>query len=132
MNLTFQISTGTITDDDGKIITTQAFAGNNSRPGVNPDHIPGRNNPAYCPVHCIGPLPPGVYQFGIWGPHPGLGPDVASLTQVSGETFGRDGFYMHGMSADDPLNSSEGCVCVPREPRLAIEAMNPDTLTVTP
>ena len=131
MNLNFQISTGTITQDDGTVITDEAFAGNDSRPVVNPDHIQGRNNPAYCALHCIGPLPPGVYQFSKWGHHPDLGDHVAALIQISGETYGRNSFYMHGASATDPLNSSEGCVVVPHDPRCAIEAMQPDTLTVS-
>ena len=131
MNLNFQITTGTITQDDGTVITDQAFAGNDSRPVVNPDHIQGRNNPAHCDLHCIGPLPPGVYKFGTWGHHTGLGDHVSSLTQIDGETYGRSAFYMHGASSRDPLNSSEGCVVVPHGPRCAIEAMDPDTLTVT-
>ena len=132
MGLTFQISTGTITDENGTVITSDAFAGNDSRPVVNPNHIQGRNNPAYVQLHCIGPLPPGVYDFGAWGHHPGLGDHVAALIQTSGETYGRNSFYMHGASSVDPLNSSEGCVVVPHDPRCAIEAMNPDTLTVIP
>jgi hypothetical protein len=132
MNLNFQITAGEITQDDGTVITDQAFAGNDSRPEVNPDHIQGRNNPAYVALHKIGPLPPGVYRFGPWGHHPGLGDHVASLTQIEGETYGRNAFYMHGASSVDPLNSSEGCVVVPHGPRVQIEQMDPDTLTVTP
>ena len=138
MNLTFKITTGTITTDEGEVITDQAFAGNDSRPGVNPDHLQGRNNPEMCSVHKIGPLPcaatpdaePCVYVFGAWGTVPGLGQNVSCLTQISGETYGRDGFFMHGESAEDPMNSSEGCVCVPHDPRVAIKNMVPDTLTV--
>jgi len=131
VNLNFEISTGTITQDDGTVITDQAFAGNDSRPEVNPEHIQGRNNPEHCDLHNIGPLPPGVYKFGPWHTHPGLGPHCAALTQIEGETYGRSAFYMHGASSTDPLNSSEGCVVVPHDPRCAIEAMDPDTLTVT-
>ena len=133
MNINFKISSGTITTDDGQLLTSQAFAGNNSRPKVNPANIPGRNNVAYVALHFIGPLPPGVYSFGPWGHHDGLGDHVSSLTMIpgTGTSYGRGGFYMHGMSTTDPLNSSEGCVCVPHDPRVLIESMKPDTLTVT-
>ena len=38
-NVTFSYSGTVANDDDGTVIDTQAFAGNNSRPGVNPEHI---------------------------------------------------------------------------------------------
>jgi len=133
MNLNFSITGGTITQDDGTVITSNAFAGNDSRPGVNPDHIPGRNNPTYCMLHNIGPLPPGVYEFGEWHTHPHLGPHCAALIMINGtgDSYGRDGFFMHGLSSHDPLNSSEGCVCVDHNPRVLIESLRPLTLTVT-
>jgi len=131
LELTFSYN-GTITrDDTGELITSSAFAGNSSRPDVNPDHIPGRNNAAYQMVHNIGPLPFGKYRFGPWHTHQGLGPHCASLTQIDGETYGRSAFYMHGASSVDPLNSSEGCVVVAHDPRVLIESLNPTYLNVT-
>ena len=99
------------------------FAGNDSRPGVNDGHIHGYNNPDAQAIHCIGPLPQGVYRILEWqDEHPGLGPIVAILQQVSGETYGRDDFRIHGASATDPLNSSEGCIVLPHEDRVAWRA----------
>lgn len=130
MNLTFSQSQGTITQDDGTLVTDQAFAGNDSRPGVNPTHIQGRNNPDAQGIHKIGPLPQGVYTLGAWEEHPRLGPICSPLTQISGETFGRDAFYIHGPSSLDYANSSEGCIVVPHVPREAIMNLAPDTITV--
>jgi hypothetical protein len=140
-NATFSYS-GTVTnDDDGTVIDTQAFAGNDSRPGVNSEHIHGRNNSAYESVHKIGPLPEGRYKFGSWattheqiaefGYPTHLGLMIASLTQVEGATYGRDGFFCHGESATDPLNSSEGCLCMNHTPREALMSLKPEFLTVT-
>jgi hypothetical protein len=129
MNMNYQISTGQLTDDDGTLIAT-GFAGNNSRPGVNPDHIQGLNNPAMVSVRCIGPLPPGLYRVGSWGDHPPVGPDSASLTQIGGETYGRDGFFLHGPGAD-PENSSEGCIVIGHLERIKVMGMNPTTITVS-
>ena len=131
LNLTFQISTGTITDDEGTVLTTQAFAGNDSRPGVNPGHLQGRNNPRLQAVHCIGPLPTGVYRCGSWGVYPKVGKMACPLTQIAGETYGRDGFFIHGPGEGDPANSSEGCIVVPHDDRLKVMGANPTTVTVT-
>jgi hypothetical protein len=117
-------------DDDGTLITSTAFAGNDSRPDVNPDHIQGRNNATYMMLHNIGPLPVGKYEFGPWHTHADLGPHCSALTQIEGETYGRSAFYMHGASSHDPLNSSEGCVVVEHNPRVLIESLKPRYLNV--
>ena len=89
----------------------------------------------------LGPLPQGKYRIGPWGDHetiPGyprhLGPMIASLTQIEGETFGRSGFYIHGPGGADPSQSSLGCVEVLRPARQLVHDLTPgpnDTLTVT-
>jgi len=117
--LTYSQSTGIMTRNGEEI--ARGWAGNDSRPKVNPDRVHGYNNPDAQNLHCIGPLPQGLYKIGEWGVHPELGAHSAPLTQVSGETYGRSGFYIHGPGAD-PANSSEGCIVIPHDPRLAVEA----------
>jgi len=130
MNLNFSQHTGWITKDDGSVITKLAFAGNDSRPDTNPNHIQGRNNPAMQDKHSIGPLPQGLYRVGIWGRYPKVGGDAAPLTWIGGvDNFGRSDFFIHG-PGDDYWNSSEGCIIVPHDDRIKIEALKPTTITV--
>ena len=129
MNLTFSQSAGTIVKDDGTVVTSQAFAGNDSRPGVNPGHLQGRNNPRLQAVKCIGPLPQGVYRVGEWGTHSVVGQNSAPLTQIGGDSFGRGDFFIHGPGADY-ANSSEGCIVIPHDDRMRVIALNPTTITV--
>ena len=131
MNLNFSQSTGIITQDNGVVVTTLAFAGNNYRADMNPTGIKGRNNPLIQDVHCIGPLPQGLYRVGTWGTYHPVGQNAAPLTQIGGNTYGRSGFFIHGPGANDPMNSSEGCICVPHDDRMKIIALNPTTVTVT-
>lgn len=126
--LSFSQSTG-IMSLNGQPIA-QGWAGNDSRPGVNPDHIHGFNNPDAQSIHCIGPLPQGTYTIGVWGDHPVVGANSAPLTQVEGETFGRNGFFIHGPGAD-PANSSEGCIVIPHDQRLVVQATAETQLQVT-
>ena len=130
MNLNYSQSTGQMTKDDGTLVAT-GFAGNNSRPGVNPKHLQGMNNPDMQSVHCIGPLPQGTYTVGTWGLHHPVGPNSAPLTQTSGETFGRNAFFIHGPGDTDPMNSSEGCICIHMPDRQKVIDLNPDQITVT-
>ena len=131
MNLNFSQSTGVITQDNGVVVTTLAFAGNNYRPDHNPAGIMGRNNPAMQDVPFIGPLPQGLYRVGEWGMHHPVGDNSAPLTQIGGESFGRSAFFIHGPGGADPSNSSEGCIVIPHDDRLRLIALNPSTITVT-
>ena len=81
-------------------------------------------------IHNIGPLPQGVYHCGPWGNYPKVGPNACPLTQISGETFGRSGFFIHGPGQTDPLNSSEGCIVVPHDDRIKLLGAQPATITV--
>jgi hypothetical protein len=129
LNLNYSQSSGLITQDDGSHVAL-GWAGNHE----------GRNNPAMQDSVGLGPLPQGVYKIGPWGDHetvPGypvhLGPMIASLTQIEGESFGRDGFFIHGPGGKDHLQSSRGCVEVPRPARNLVCTLTPgpdDTLTV--
>lgn len=129
VNLNYCISSGHMTDDNGTLIAT-GFSGNNSRMPQNPTRINGMNNPNMVSVRCIGPLPPGKYTVGTWETHPDLGPNSASLTQVRGITYGRDGFFIHGPGPTDPLNSSEGCIVIGHIERLKVASLKPTTITV--
>lgn len=116
--LIYSQSTGIMTLNGEQV--AQGWAGNDGRPGVNPDHVHGYNNPDAQAISCIGPLPQGIYNIGAWGTHPVLGANSAPLTQVEGDTFGRDGFLIHGPEAADPANSSEGCIVIPHDQRMAV------------
>jgi hypothetical protein len=89
-------------------------------------------------IHKVGPLPQGVYRIGPWEEHHGhLGPMVASLTQIEGETFGRDAFYIHGPANNVMAYGQEslGCTVVPHACRQLIHDLTPgpdDTVTVKP
>lgn len=130
MNLNYSITTGKITQDDGTVVAT-GWSGNNANPTYNPSKVHGKNNPAMTKVRNIGSLPVGVYSVGAWGDHPPLGKHSALLTQISGETYGRSGFAIHGPSSKIYGEESRGCIVVPHDPRLEIEALKPDTVTVT-
>lgn len=120
--LTYSQSTGIIHDQDGAIVAF-GWAG----------HGDGKNNPAMQDSHALGPLPQGLYTVGKWEDvHPGLGPIVARLIQVEGETFGRDAFYIHGPAVDPKKygQESKGCIVVPRVGRLKIKALDPDFVRV--
>ena len=60
--------------------------------------------------------------------HPGLGPMVAHLEQIEGETFGRNGFYFHGPSSDAAHYGQEsmGCIVVPRSGREKVKQAAPE------
>ena len=122
MNINFSQKTGRLTQDDGTYIAL-GWAGN----GI------GKLNPDAESMVAIGPLPRGTYQVGEWeDQHPHLGPMVAALTQISGDTFGRSAFYIHGPAVDPVLygQESKGCIVVPHFGRLAIKDLAPDTVTV--
>jgi hypothetical protein len=126
MNLNFSQSTGLVTMDDGAHVA-MGWSGNGE----------GKCNPAMQHVRDVGPLPQGVYRIGPWQDHPHLGRMVAPLTQIAGETFGRDDFLIHGPSMDPARRGQEskGCCVVPFAGRLQMHNLTPgpdDTLTVTP
>ena len=88
----------------------------------------GKNNPKAQDQKCIGPLPQGLYVAGVWEDHPRLGKMVCPLTQIEGETFGRDSFFIHGPTKD-PLRygqESMGCIVVPFTSRLKVREELPE------
>jgi hypothetical protein len=59
-----------------------------------------------------------------------VGANSAPLTQVEGETFGRNDFFIHGPGAD-PANSSEGCIVIPHDERMAVMGTGETQIQVT-
>ena len=113
LTLMYSQSSGALTGAD-KGVVAQGWAGNGE----------GKNNPAMQEVHEVGPLPQGLYDLGPWEQfHPGLGPLVCRLTQVEGETFGRDGFFIHGASMGHYGEESKGCIVLPRSQRELVQKM---------
>lgn len=80
--------------------------------GVWAGHGAGRNNPAMQDAKGVGPLPVGLYSYGPAYHHPHLGPFAMPLTQLSGQTYGRSGFFIHAAAFVHPENSSDGCLIV--------------------
>lgn len=123
MILEFSQSTGNVRKDGG-VLVASGWAGRGD----------GKNNPDAQHLRSFGPLPRGLYKVGPWeDEHPGLGPIVARLTQVEGDTYGRNAFYIHGpaMNPDKYGQESKGCIVLPRPGRLAVQALAPDFIRVT-
>jgi len=120
VNITYSQTTGHIMDEQGNLVAT-GWAGRGE----------GKNNPSAQDQHCTGPLPQGIYECGAWHDHPHLGPMVLDLHQVSGDTYGRDAFYVHGPSSKNYGEESMGCIIVPRPGREMVHALLPRRVTVT-
>lgn len=74
----------------------------------------GKNNPSFQEVHDVGPIPAGDYNLSRPYNDHERGPIVMRLTPVAKtNTFGRDGFLMHGDSIHDPGTASHGCIIMP-------------------
>ena len=99
----------------------------NGRPvaqGWSGNHV-GKGNPDMQMVHCVGPLPQGLYTLDGWeDQHPHLGPMVTHLTpDPDNVMFGRDAFYIHGPALDPAEYGQEsmGCIVIPHAQRQAIK-----------
>jgi len=94
----------------------------------------GLNNPAMQQVHKVGPIPQGMYSIGTFFDDPEKGPIVAHLTPLPGsgtDTFGRDGFMIHGDNRAANHSASEGCIILPHPIRESIMASSDRVLEVT-
>jgi len=132
MNLNYSQTLGVVTDNDGGFIA-KGWAGKGE----------GKNNPAMQHIHCVGPLPQGVYKMSPWSAdgvkmpgHESVGPMVTMLTQISGETYEREGFFIHGPAVGRASygQESKGCIVIPHNQRLVVRALTlgpDDTVTVT-
>lgn len=80
-----------------------------------------KNDPAQECVKEKGPLPRGSYNIG--SPHNSAhtGKYTISLIPASSNLMcGRDAFKIHGMNANHPADSSNGCIIAPLSVRKAI------------
>ena len=143
--LGYKIPTGAWTKDDGSALLDAngspviGWAGNNSNPKFNPDHIQGKNNADECGTANIGPLPPGKYRIHWLTPeeasqHAHLGPMIASLTPDPGnDMLGRGSFFVHGPAMDPSIygQESRGCTVILHVPRQAVKDWGDCDLEVT-
>lgn len=123
----FNRSTGTIYrapdagPHSGEIIATGIWSG----------HGDAANDPSRESEHGIGPLPAGVYEIGPMRDSATLGPHVMDLTQISGNTFGRSLFRIHGDTVNDANHAaSDGCIIAPRTARDLINTLSDRRITV--
>jgi hypothetical protein len=118
---TYSQSTGQLTDSDGNIVGT-GYAG--AQPHVN--------DPSAQNLPNIGPLPRGSYQIGTSFTHPLAGPMTMRLTALAPtDTFGRDGFMIHGDTPSLDQTASEGCIIMARSVRSLISLSTDKVLTVS-
>mgnify|MGYP003333853596 FL=1 len=119
--LTWHQAGGLMTSPEGETIA-QGWAG----------HGEGKNNPEKQQIRETGPLPQGLYKVGKWQDHPRLGRMVARLEQIEGETYGRDGFFIHGPSKDPAKygQESKGCIVIPYQARLKVKELSPSFIQV--
>lgn len=94
-------------------------------------HGPGKDNPAMQSVPNLGPIPRGTYRIGPPFRHPHAGHYVMRLTPINGtNTFGRDGFLIHGESMAHPGEASNGCLIEGPDTRQKIWNSNDHILVV--
>lgn len=108
----YYIRKGVMTYADGTVFASGLWSGQG-------EHM---NKPESMHVKGKGPLPVGLWEYGFARDGGQLGPLVLPLHQVSGETFGRSAFYVHGASARVPETSSRGCIIMPRAKRVEMDA----------
>lgn len=81
----------------------------------------GLNNPAMQNVRMHGPIPQGKYTVQPPSVHPKLGPVAMALLPWSTNTmFLRGDFFLHGPHANDQHDSSDGCIILPHDVRVAV------------
>lgn len=116
---TFAQSTGNLYNAEGVYVAT-GYAGGGTDP-ENLEAVRAKNNPAMQSVHYEGPIPQGMWT--ILAPVNTIthGPYVMPLMPaLDTETFGRDGFLIHGDSVVRPGFASEGCIVLDRATRVKI------------
>lgn len=95
----------------------------------------GLNNPKSQELHDVGPIPCGAWLIGKPEDHPDHGPVVMRLTpEPETQTFGRDGFLIHGDLVEKPgqFLASKGCIILPRWLRETIGRSGDYLLRVVP
>lgn len=111
---------------EGKLVFT-GYAGGNC--GKNPE---GMNNPDMQDVHCIGPLPCGMYTAAPPYHNPKTGASTMNLwPDATNKMFGRADFRIHGDNPEGNHSASEGCIVKsPAIARLSVWTSNDHRLQV--
>jgi Protein of unknown function (DUF2778) len=119
---TYSQQTGELQHDGTRVATGYSGSGE------------GKNNPQLERAPNVGPIPAGDWT--ISGPPANTaehGPYVLKLNpSEETETFGRDGFLMHGDSKEHPGAASKGCVILPRSAREQVWNSGDRDLEVVP
>jgi hypothetical protein len=104
---------------DGRLVAL-CYSGTDDGDGVlEPGE--GLNDHAAQAIRGVGPIPVGRYWIGTPFTHPTAGLLVMRLTALPGtETFGRDGFLLHGDSRSAPGTASHGCIVMNHAGRLDV------------
>lgn len=79
----------------------------------------GLNNPEVDHVRSLGPLPRGTYAMRVDN-HPRFAAPAIRLTQTSGLTHDRSGFWIHGDNSAGNKTASSGCIVLNKVTRAAI------------
>lgn len=109
--ITFNRAKGTLTFSSGLVLA-----------GIWSGHGDAANDPSREREKGIGPLPAGDYEIGAPRDGGHLGPFVMDLKQISGDSYGRDLFRIHGDTVDDENHeASDGCIIAPRSVRTRID-----------
>lgn len=82
-------------------------------------HAGGLDNPGDEKVPDVGPIPSGMWVIGDFFNDPGgKGPIVCHLTPAEGtDTFGREGFMIHGDNRESNHTASLGCIILSHDLR---------------
>lgn len=93
----------------------------------------GLNNPSLQNDKGVGPIPQGMWIISsFFDDLGGKGPIVAHLAPTSStETFGRDGFMIHGDNSAHDHSASEGCIILAHDLRQLISLSGDMELLVT-
>ncbi len=119
---TYKQQSGELIDRNGATVAT-GYSG----------HGDGVNNPAMQSIPDVGPIPQGVWTIGAPCDTEAHGPYVLTLTPAAGtDTFGRDGFLMHGdlIGQVGQFQASEGCIIMPPDIRHQVWNSGDHTLQV--
>lgn len=118
---TFEQATGRLLDETNAPIA-KGYAGREA----------GKNNPDMQNVKGIGPLPRGWYTAQPPGDDAVVGKFAMRLIpDVGNEMFGRNSFFMHGDSIQQPGMASHGCIVMPRAVREKFWLMSDHRIQVT-
>lgn len=107
---------------DGSIVVAQGYSGGGR----------GKNRPDYQSVADVGPIPQGNWTItALTVEETDHGPYVLHLAPCENtNTFGREGFLIHGDSLEHPGEASKGCIILPRSIRERIWQSNDRSVQV--